>query len=69
MHEDVACESQKSLGGASDNGNTLLRMHSNSEFQNPQAHDTLGLFVTQRVAYIVTTKCKHSDAVADYLIN
>ncbi|MFQ3179366.1 MAG: putative transposase [Pseudoalteromonas tetraodonis] len=30
---------------------------------------TLGLVVTQRVAYKVTTKRKHSDAVADNLLN
>ena len=30
---------------------------------------TLGLIVTQRIAYKVTTKCKHSDAVADNLLN
>ncbi|HHR5944765.1 TPA: hypothetical protein ACS7W4_003507 [Providencia alcalifaciens] len=29
----------------------------------------LGLVVTQRVAYKVTTKRKHSDAVADNLLN
>ena len=29
----------------------------------------LGLIVTQRVAYKVTTKRKHSDAVADNLLN
>ncbi len=29
----------------------------------------LGLMVTQRVAYKVTTKRKHSDAVADNLLN
>ncbi len=31
--------------------------------------DKLGLQVTQRVAYKVTTKRKHSDAVADNLVN
>lgn len=31
--------------------------------------DKLGLVVTQRVAYKVTTKRKHSDAVADNLLN
>lgn len=30
---------------------------------------TLGLVVTQRVAYKVTTKRKHSDAAADNLLN
>ena len=30
---------------------------------------TLGLIVTQRIAYKVTTKRKHSDAVADNLLN
>lgn len=30
---------------------------------------TLGLVVTQRVAYKVTTKRKHSDSVADNLLN
>ena len=30
---------------------------------------TLGLVVTQRVAYKVTTKRKHSDAVADNVLN
>jgi putative transposase len=30
---------------------------------------TLGLIVTQRVAYKVTTKCKHSDKVAPNLLN
>jgi putative transposase len=29
----------------------------------------LGLIVTQRVAYKVTTKRKHSDAVTDNLLN
>ena len=29
----------------------------------------LGLYVTQRVAYKVTTKRKHNDAVADNLLN
>ena len=29
----------------------------------------LGLVVTQRVAYKVTTKRKHSDAVVDNLLN
>lgn len=29
----------------------------------------IGLVVTQRVAYKVTTKRKHSDAVADNLLN
>lgn len=29
----------------------------------------LGLIVTQRVAYKVTTKRKHSDAIADNLLN
>jgi putative transposase len=29
----------------------------------------LGLVVTQRIAYKVTTKRKHSDAVADNLLN
>jgi putative transposase len=29
----------------------------------------LGLIVTQRIAYKVTTKRKHSDAVADKLLN
>ena len=31
--------------------------------------DELGLVVTQRIAYKVTTKRKHSDAVADNLLN
>ena len=31
--------------------------------------DKLGLHVTQRVAYKITTKRKHSDAVADNLLN
>jgi len=30
---------------------------------------TLGLIATQRVAYKVTTKCKHSDKVAPNLLN
>ena len=40
-----------------------------SEYGVQQLMTKLGLIVTQRVAYKVTTKRKHSDAVADNLLN
>ncbi|MFM2479720.1 IS3 family transposase [Celerinatantimonas sp. MCCC 1A17872] len=40
-----------------------------SEYGVQQLMTKLGLVVTQRVAYKVTTKRKHSDAVADNLLN
>ena len=40
-----------------------------SEYGVKKLMAKLGLVVTQRVAYKVTTKCKHSDAVADNLLN
>lgn len=40
-----------------------------SEYKTRNLMATLGLVVKQRVAYKVTTKRKHSDAVADNLLN
>ncbi|TMO71990.1 hypothetical protein CWC20_16165 [Pseudoalteromonas aurantia] len=40
-----------------------------SEYGVKKLMAKLGLVVTQRVAYKVTTKCKHSDAVADNLLD
>ena len=40
-----------------------------SEYGVQKLMEKLGLVVTQRVAYKVTTKRKHSDAVADNLLN
>lgn len=40
-----------------------------SDYGVQKSMATLGLVVTQRVAYKVTTKRKHSDAVADNLLN
>ena len=40
-----------------------------SDYGTQRLMKTLGLIVTQRVAYKVTTQCKHSDAVADNLLN
>ena len=40
-----------------------------SEYGVKKLMAKLGLIVTQRVAYKVTTKRKHSDAVADNLLN
>ena len=40
-----------------------------SEYGVQKLMNKLGLYVTQRVAYKVTTKRKHSDAVADNLLN
>ncbi|GAD77655.1 putative transposase [Vibrio azureus NBRC 104587] len=40
-----------------------------SDYGTQKLMDKLGLVVTQRVAYKVTTKRKHSDAVADNLLN
>ncbi|GAA6203674.1 hypothetical protein NBRC116600_04710 [Thalassotalea sp. SU-HH00458] len=40
-----------------------------SEYSVQKLMAKLGLYVTQRIAYKVTTKRKHSDAVADNLVN
>lgn len=40
-----------------------------SDYGTQQLMKALGLVVTQRVAYKITTKRKHSDAVADNLLN
>ncbi len=40
-----------------------------SEYGVQKLMNKLGLVVTQRIAYKVTTKRKHSDAVADNLLN
>ncbi len=40
-----------------------------SEYGVQKLMAKLGLYVTQRIAYKVTTKRKHSDAVADNLLN
>ena len=40
-----------------------------SDYGTQKLMNKLGLVVTQRVAYKVTTKRKHSDAVADNLLN
>ena len=40
-----------------------------SEYGVKKLMNKLGLVVTQRIAYKVTTKRKHSDAVADNLLN
>ena len=40
-----------------------------SDYGTQKLMAKLGLIVTQRVAYKVTTKRKHSDAVADNLLN
>jgi len=45
-----------------------LRKESVSDYGLQKLMVTLGLVVTQRVAYKVITKCKHSDTVADNLL-
>ena len=40
-----------------------------SDYGTQKLMNKLGLVVTQRIAYKVTTKRKHSDAVADNLLN